>query len=325
VAIRMLKLLAAACGVMPAVAVSQSTAQSYPARALRIIVPSSTGSATDYVARLVAPPLAERIGQQVVVENRAGAGTMLGGETVARAAPDGYTLLAGLSTLAINPAMYKKMAYDAQKDFAPITQMTSIANLFVVHPSLPVKSVKDLIALAKAKPDEIPYASSGTGTNPHLTVELFLAMTGTRMLHVPYKGPGPGVIDLLGGRMWAMAPSTVAVLPHVRSGRLRALGVSTLKRASVLPDIPTIAEGGVPGYESVQWLGLLAPAGTPNEIVARLHRETVAVLQTAEFRGRVAKEGVEVVTSSPAEFAAYIRDETTKWAKVVKSAGIQPE
>ena len=322
---RMRNIVLASCGASLAIAVSQAAAQGYPARAVRYIVPSSTGSASDFIARLVAPPLAERIGQQVVVENRAGAGTMLGGEMVAHAAPDGYTLLAGISTLAINPAIYKKMAYDALRDFAPITQMTSIANLFVVHPSLPVKSVKDLIALAKAKPGEIPYASSGTGTNPHLTMELFLVMTGTRMLHVPYKGPGPGVIDLLGGRIWVSAPSTVAAIPHVRSGRLRALGVSTLKRVASLPDIPTVAESGVPGYESVQWSGLLAPAGTPNDIIARLHKEVVAVVQAAEFRERVAKEGVEVVTSSPAGFAAYIRDETVKWAKVVKSAGIQPE
>ena len=323
-----------ACGIIvPALAAAtligmsqQAQGQgSYPTRALRIVVPTSAGSGTDFVARLIAQPLTERLGQQVVVDNRAGASTMLGAEMVAKAPPDGYTLLAGISTLAINPAVFRTMAYDALRDFAPITQMTSIANLLAIHPSLPAKSVKELVALAKSKPGEIAFASSGTGTNPHLTMELFLVMTGTRMLHVPYKGPGPGVIDLLAGRVGAMASSTVSLIPHVRSGRLRGLGVTTTKRVVGMLDIPTIAEAGVPGYESVQWFGLLAPAGTPKEIIARLNKEVVTILHTPENKERLAKEGVEALTNTPEEFAAYLRAETTKWAGVVKAAGIVPE
>lgn len=297
----------------------------YPNRPLRIIVPSAVGGAADTVARVIAQPLAERLGQPVVVENRAGAGTVIGAEAVAKSAPDGHTLLIGLPALAINPSIYKKLPYDALRDFTPITQAVSQPNLLVVHPSLPAKSVKELIALAKARPGELVFASSGVGASSHLTIELFLLMTGTRMLHVPYKGPTPGVIDLMAGRVSVMAPSTIATLPHVRSGRLRALGVTTATRAVGLPDIPTVAEAGVPGYESVSWFGLVAPAGTPKEVIARLHQETVAILRTPDIKERLARDGTEVVAGSPEEFDAYIRAEIVKWAKVVKNAGIQPE
>jgi len=288
-------------------------------------VPSSAGSGADFSGRLIAQPLSERLGQQVVIENRAGAATMIGTELVAKAPPDGYTLLLGVGTLATTPSMYKKVPYDAQRDLAPITQLASVANVLVVHPSLPAKSVKELVALAKARPSEIAFASSGTGTNPHLSMELFLYMTGTKMLHVPYKGPTPGMIDLLAGRVSAMATSITASLPHVRAGRLRMLGVTTAGRVAAMPDVPTIAEAGVPGYEAVQWWGLLAPAGTPGEIVVRLHKDAVSVLTTPDIRDRFAREGMTVVAGTPQEFAAYIRTETLKWAKIVKSAGIQPE
>jgi tripartite-type tricarboxylate transporter receptor subunit TctC len=297
----------------------------YPVRPLRIIAPSAPAGAADTVARLIAQPLAERLGQPVTVEPRPGAGTVMGTEVAARAAPDGYTLLIGLPALAINPSIYKTLSYDALRDFSPITQAVSQPNLLVVHPSLPARSVRELIALAKARPGELVYASSGVGASSHLTIELFLLMTGTRMLHVSYKGPGPGVIDLMAGRVSVMAPSTIATLPHVRSGRLRALGVTTAQRVSGLPDIPTIAEAGVPGYESVSWYGLLAPAGTPKDIIARLYKETVAILRTPEVKERFAKDGTEVVASSPRAFDAYIRAEMVKWAKVVKSAGIKAE
>jgi len=300
-------------------------AQSYPNRALRLVVPSSTGSGADFSARLIAPALADRLGQQVVVENRAGAATMIGTELVAKSPPDGYTLLLGVGTLATIPAMYKKVPYDAVRDFAPITQLVSVANVLVVHPSLPARSVKELVALGKARPGEIAFASSGTGTLPHLSMELFLVMTGTKMLHVPYKGPGPGLFDLLSGRVSAMTTSTTAAIPHIRSGRVRALGVTTVRRVAVLPEVPTIAEAGVPGYEAVQWWGLIAPAGTPAEIIARLHKEAVLAIGRAEIRERFEGEAMQIVAGSPQEFGALIRAEIEKWAKIVKSAGIKPE
>jgi len=300
-------------------------AQGYPTRALRIVVPSSAGSGADLSARLISQPLSERLGQQVVVENRAGAATLIGTEMVAKSPPDGYTLLLGVGTLATAPAVYRKIPYDAQRDLAAITQLASVANALVVHPSLPAKTVKELVALAKARPGEIAFASSGTGTLPQLSMELFLVMTGTKMLHVPYKGPGPGLLDLLAGRVSAMTTSITAAFPHVRSGRMRMLGVTTARRVPVVPDVPTIAEAGVPGYEAVQWWGLLVPAGTPADIIARLHKEAVAVMTTQSIRERFEREGMAVVAGTPQEFAAYIRSETEKWAKIVKSAGIQPE
>ena len=297
----------------------------YPARALRIVVPSSAGSGADFTARLIAQPLAERLGQQVVVENRAGASTMIGTEHVAKSAPDGYTVLLGVGTMATVPAMYRKVPYDAQRDLAPITQLASVPNVLVVHPSLPARSVKEFVALARARPGEIAFASSGTGTLPHLSMELLLVMTGTKMLHVPYKGPGPGLLDLVAGRVSAMTTSTAAAIPHVRSGRLRLLGVTAARRIPAAPEAPTIAEAGVPGYESANWWGLLVPAGTPVDIIARLNKEAHAVMAMPLVRERCEREGMTVVTGTPQEFSTHIRTEIEKWAKIVKSAGIQPE
>src|SRR5690348_4789139 len=223
--------------------------QPYPAKPVRLVVPSAPGGGTDITARVMAPKLSELLGQQVVVENRAGAGTMIGGEVVARSTPDGYTLLMGISTLAINPAMYKKVLYDALKDFAPITQTVSLPNILVVHPSLPAKTVRELVTFAKARPGQIQFASAGVGTNPHLAAELFLSMTGTKMLHVPYKGSGAGIIDVIAGHVPVMTPSILTGLPYAKTGRLRALGVTSANLACGTPDIPTIAEAGVPGYE----------------------------------------------------------------------------
>jgi tripartite-type tricarboxylate transporter receptor subunit TctC len=306
----------------------QSPAQAqtgYPSRPVRIVAPSAAGSAADTLARIIAPLLAERLGQPFVVDTRPGASTILGTEAVAKSPPDGHTLLIGLPALAINPSVFPKMPYDALRDFAPITLAINQPNLFVVHPSLPARSVKELIGLARARPGELAYASSGLGTSSQLGVELFMLMTGTRMLHVPYKGPAPGLIDLIAGRVALMGPSAIAALPHVRSGRLRALGVSTAFRVSSLPDIPTVAEGGVPGYEAVSWFGLIAPAGTPKEVIARLHKETVAILGAPEVQERFVRDGAEVVAGTPEAFDAYIRAEVVKWAKVVKTAGIKPE
>jgi tripartite-type tricarboxylate transporter receptor subunit TctC len=316
----MILLGAAACSAGAAQA-----QQNYPARPVRLVVPSSPGGGTDITARIIAPKLGEYLGQQVVVENRSGAGTMIGGEVVARAAPDGYTLLMGISTLAINPAMYKKVPYDALKDFAPISQVVALPNVLVTHPSLPVKSVRELIAFAKARPGQINFASAGVGTNPHLSMELFLSMAGLKMIHVPYKGSGQGVIDLLAGHVTVMTPSILTALGFVKNKRLRALGVTSAKRAGGAPEIATLAEAGVPGYEAVQWFGVLAPAGTPRPIITRLHNEVVRTLQSAEIKQRLVSDGADPVGNAPDEFAAFLRSETAKWAKVVKDIGIQPE
>lgn len=320
------RLLCSALLVVAAVLPDAQAQDSYPSRVIRIIVPTAPGGPSDISARMIAQELSKRWGRQVVVETRPGAGTIIGSEIVAKAPPDGYTLLASPSTLAINPASYKKMPYDALHDFAPITQTLFVPNLIVIHPSLPAKSVKETISLAKARPGEILYGSSGHGTNPHLTIELFASMANIRLLHVPYKGTLPGLVDLLAGRVAILATSSMSlVVPHVRTGRLRALGVTAAARTQALPDVPTIAEGGLPGYEAVQWLGLLAPAGTPREIIARLHKEATAILRMPETRQRLASDSAEVVASSPEEFAAFLKAETVKWAKVAKTAGIQPE
>jgi tripartite-type tricarboxylate transporter receptor subunit TctC len=297
----------------------------WPTRPIRIIVPTSPPGGADVVARSIAQPLSERLGQQVVVENRAGASTMIGGEAAARAAPDGYTLVMGISTLAINPATFKKIPYDAIRDFAPITQAAVQALLLSVHPSFPAKSVKELIAIAKARPGDVVYSSPGFGTNPQMGMELFLYMSGTRMLHVPYRGGGESIIAVASGHVALSVSSMLGTMPQVRAGRLRALGVTSSKRVPSAPDVPTIAEAGVPGYESLQWYGLLAPAATPREIIARVHREAVAVLRTPEVSSRLVNDGAEVVAGTPEEFGAFIKAETLKWARVVKAAGIQPE
>lgn len=297
----------------------------YPTRAVRLIVPSSPGGGTDISARILAPPLTQFLGQQVVVENRPGAGTMIGGEAVARAAPDGYTLLMGISTLAINPAMYKKVSYDALKDLAPISQAVALSNVLVIHPSLPSRNLKEFIAFARARPGQINFASAGVGTSPHLSMELFLVLANLKMLHVPYKGSGPGVTDLIAGHVPVMMPNMLSAQPHIKSGRIRALGVTGTKRAPGADDIPTIAEAGLPGYEAVQWYGVLAPAATPRDIITKLHAGVVRALQNPDVRQRLLNDGAEPVGSSPEEFAAYLRSETTKWAKVIQAAGIKPE
>ncbi|MCW5576548.1 MAG: tripartite tricarboxylate transporter substrate binding protein [Burkholderiales bacterium] len=311
--------------LLAAIALPVQAQGGYPTRAVRLVVPSSPGGGTDISARIIAPQLSQFLGQQVVIENRAGAGTMIGGEVVARAAPDGYTLLMGISTLAINPSMYKKVPYDALKDFAPVSLAVTLSNVLVVHPSLPARNVKEFVALVKPRPGQINFASAGVGTSPHLSMELFLVMTGLKMLHVPYKGSGPGVTDLIAGHVPAMMPNMLSAQPHIKSGRLRALGVTGAKRAPGAEDIPTIAEAGVPGYEAVQWYGVLAPAGTPRDIVTKLHAGTARALQNPEVRQRLLGDGAEPVGGTPEEFAVYLRSETAKWAKVIRAAGIKPE
>ena len=300
-------------------------AQPYPAKPVRIVVPSSAGGGTDIVARIIAPDLGKRLGQQVVIDNRPGAGTMIGIEIVAKSPADGYTLLMGLSTLAINSALYKKVPYDPVRDFAPITQVVSSASIIVVHPSVPVKTVKELIAFARARPDQLNYASAGTGTYPHMTMELFLSMAKLRMVHIPYKGTGPAMIDMLAGHTAVMAATILTGMPQIRAGRLRPLGITSTARSSVAPEIPTIAEAGLPGFESVQWYGLLAPAKTPNDIVTRLHAEMVQILRQADIKERFAGDGADPVGDSPAQFARFIQSELPKWAKVAREAGIKQE
>ena len=297
----------------------------YPTRTIRIIVPTSPPGGADIVARSVAPGLAERLGQQVIVDNRAGASTMIGHELAAKAPPDGYTLVMGISTLAINPATFKHVPYDALRDFAPITQAAIQTLVLAAHPSFPARSVKELIAMAKARPGQVSYSSPGFGTNPEMGMELFLFLTGTRMLHVPYRGGGDSIVALISGHVSVTVASMLGTMPHVRSGKLRALGVTSSKRVANAPDLPTIAEAGVPGYESLQWYGLLAPAATPKDIIARLNREAVAVLRAPELAARLAADGTEIIAGTPEEFGAFMRAETEKWAKVVKAAGIKPE
>ena len=306
-------------------AASGAQTASYPTKPVRFIVPSAVGGGTDIIARAIALKLGESLGQQYLVDNRPGAGQMIGIELAAKSPADGYTILMAASTLAINPIMYKKVPYDPVRDFAPITQAATLPNVLVVHPSLPVKSVAELIAYAKAHPGQLNFASAGIGTSPQMSIELLKSMAGIDMVHIPYKGTSPGVVDLLAGQVLVMAPNLLTALPHIKSGKLRALAVTSVRRSVALPDVPTVAEAGLPGYDSTQWYGVLAPAGTQREIVARLHDEIARALRDAEVGKRLAADGAEPVGSSPEEFAAFIKSESEKWAQVAKAAGIQPE
>ena len=305
-----------------------SAQSTFPSRVVRIVVPSTSGGGADALARLLAHHLTERWGRQVIVENRTGASNMLGGEFVAKSAPDGHTLLAGISTLAINPSTHKKVLFDAQRDLAPISHLVSIPNILLVHPSLPAKSAMELAAVARAKPGLLLYGSGGHGTNNHLVVELFGAMTGTKLTHVPYKNSGPALVDTIGGQLMVFATNMILGLPHARGGRLRAIGVTSIARAIGTPgaaDIPTLHESGLKDFEAVQWYGLLAPANTPRDISDKIYRDTVAVLKMPEVRERMTSDGAIVIASTGEQFAAFIKAETVKWAKVVKAAGITPE
>jgi tripartite-type tricarboxylate transporter receptor subunit TctC len=311
--------------VLLAFCTAGALAQSYPTRAIKLVVPSSPGGGTDIVARILGQKLSEQLGQQFVVENRAGAGTVIGNDAVAKSAPDGYTLLMGLSTLAINPSMYAKLPYDALRDFAPISQSVSACNILILHPSVPAKTVVELIALARAKPGSLTFGSAGMGTNPHLSGELFKSLARIDMVHVPFKGSGQSIISQVAGEIAANFPSVPTAMPYVKAGRLRGIGVTTLRRVEVLPDVPSIAEAGLPGYEATQWFGLLAPAGTPRPIIDRLYQESSRALRSADMKERMTAEGLEVVGGTPEEFASYIRSETEKWTRVIKAAGIKPQ
>jgi tripartite-type tricarboxylate transporter receptor subunit TctC len=318
--------LAAFAAVTLGLLASAAQAQSdYPSRQVRILVPSSPGGGTDTMARLLALHLSEKLGQQFIIENRPGGGSATGTEAAARAAPDGYTLVMVASTMTSLHVTRKTMRFDAAKDFAPITLAVSIPNVLVVHPSLPAKSFAELVALAKKEPGKLSFASPGLGSTTHMGMELLKTSAGIVMLHVPYNGVAPGLTDVLAGRVPVMLVNAVSVKQHLDSGALRALAVSTLKRASLMPDVPTIAELGVPGYNVFQWFGLLAPAGTPKEIVTRLHQEAAAGLKTPKVMSWMATEGADLVASTPEEFHKTVVEDVAKWSAVARAAGIQPQ
>jgi len=307
-------------------AAAEAQAQSdYPARPVRILVNSSPGGGTDILARVIAQHLSKNIGQQFFIENRGGAAGQIGIETVARAEADGYTLLLTPSLLTVHPAVYKQVRYDAVKDFAPITQIAGISNVLVVHPSVPAKDLKGFIALAKSKPGEINYASAGTASSPHMSMELLKHMAGIDLQHIPFKGTGPAMTEMLAGRTSAVFSNLLTAKPLIDSGQLRPIAVSGPKRVVILPNTPTVAEAGVPGYSSLQWYGLLAPAGTPKPIIDKLHAEVAKVLASADVKERLAVDGAEAIGNTPAEFAALIKSELEKWANIARAAKIQAE
>ena len=318
------KWAAAATLLMAGAATQYAMAQDYPNRAIRLVVPSSPGGGTDITARILAQKLSELVRQQVVVDNRPGAGSMIGNEIVARSTPDGYTLLMGISTLSIIPSIFKRPSYDVFTELQPISQAVSLPNVLVVHPAVPAKSVKQLIDLARARPGGLVCGSAGPGSNPHLSAELFKSMAKVNWVHVPFKGSGPGMVSLLSGEIDLMFPSLTSAIVHIRSGKMRPLGVTTDYRAKVLPDVPTMSQAGLKGYQSDQWFGVLAPAGTPKPVVDYLHKEIARALRSADITDRLANEGSAVVASSPAEFAGYIKSQAQKWAAVVREAGIKP-
>ena len=300
-----------------------ATAQSYPARPIRLIVPFPPGGGTDTMARVIGPKLGEALGQQVVPENRGGAGANIGAEIAAKSPPDGYTLMLATITNAIGASLYSKLNYDLVRDFATITQLATTPHILVVHPSVPVKSVKEFVTLAKAKPGELAYSSSGSGSAAHLAGELFNSLTGVKTTHVPYKGGGPSMIALVGGEVSLAFATMPSAIGYVRSGRLRGIAVTTERRSPSTPELPTIAETGVAGYEAGSWYGLSAPAGTSKEIIARLHAETIKVTGVPDVKERLFNAGFEIVTSTPEQFAAFTRNEIQKWGKIVKAAGLR--
>jgi tripartite-type tricarboxylate transporter receptor subunit TctC len=299
--------------------------QTYPSRPIRLIVPFPPGGSNDIVARMVATQLGERLGQQVVVDNRGGAGGVLGSDLAAKSPPDGYTLLLISVAYAFGPALYKNLPYDPERAFAPVGILGSGAAALTVHPSLPVNTVQELIALAKAKPGTLNYASAGVGSLQHLACALFMIQAGIDVMHVPYKGGGPAMADVIAGQAQIVMPSLIQVVPHIKSGRLRVLGTSGTRRSAVLPDVPTISESGVPGYEAHNWWGILAPAGTPALVVEKLHKDLTSVLSSRETEKRFETEGAEVVRMTPAEFGRFISAELVKWSRVAREVGIKAE
>jgi len=304
---------------------SGAAAQDYPSRPIRVVVPFSPGGAVDGPMRVVAQELGKRLGQAVTVENKPGAGATIGSELVAKAPADGYTLLLASQTNAISASLYRALAYDPIEDFAPIALIGREPGVLVVYPALPVTSVAEFVAYAKARPGKVDYASSGNGSGQHLFMALFASMTDLKLNHVPYRGSGQATTDLLGGTVAASIPGTAGMVGHIKAGKLRPLAVTGTKRSPQLPDVPTMAEAGVPGYEAYVWLGLMAPKATPQSIITRLNREVVAALATPEVRAYMATAGIEIVGSTPAEFGVFFRAERDQWAKVVRETGARIE
>ncbi len=295
--------------------------QTYPVKPIRLIVPFVPGGSTDIVARLVAPRLGESLGQQVIVDNRGGAGGTIGTEMAARTPPDGYTIVLTSANTVMNVSLYQGKSIDPVKELSAISLLGTAPNIVAVHPSLPVRSIKQLISLAKARPSQINYASGGSGSTAHMATELFKTMAQVDLLHVPYKGTGPSMIAVLSGESSVVIPPASAVLPHTKSGKLIALAICSTQRFDAVPELPTVAESGVSGYEASQWYGISAPANTPQDIVNRLNRELAKIVQTPDLKSRLARDATMVIGSTPQEFSTYLRDEIAKWAKVVKFAG----
>jgi tripartite-type tricarboxylate transporter receptor subunit TctC len=305
---------------------SNALAQAYPVKPIRLIVPFAPGGGSDLVGRLLAQKLGSQLGQQVVVDNRAGAGGRIGTELVAKSAPDGYTLLLATSSVMVTaPALYAKLPFEMPRDFSPVSLVAYTTYALVAHPAVPARSVKELIALAKSRPGQLTYASSGTGGPAHLSGELFSSLAGVKMIHVPYKGSSPGTLSVMAGETDLMFSNVLPALPAIRSGRLRAIGITSLKRSVLLPEVATVAESGLPGFEVEQLYGVLAPAGTPREIVRRLNEEIAKVMQAADTRSRLLADGSEVSVSTPEDFERMIAVEIGKWTKVIKQAGIKEE
>ncbi len=301
---------------------TSALAQAYPTKPVTIIVPFAAGGTTDILARIIGQALTAELGQSVVVDNRAGAGGNIGGQAAAKATPDGHTLFMGtVGTHAINASLYKKMPFDPVKDFAPLTRVANVPNLLVANPAQPYKSVKDLIAYAKANPGKVNFGSSGNGSSIHLSGELFKSLAKVDMQHVPYKGSAPAVTDLLGNQIGIMFDNMPSAIQHVRSGKLVPLAVTTAKRSPELPNVPTIAEAGVPGYEATSWFGMFAPAGTPAPVLAKLNAAIVKVLAQPDVKKKINEQGAEVYSETPEQFAAFIQAESVKWGKVVKESG----
>ncbi len=302
------------------------TAQNYPTKTIRFIAPFPPGGSTDFLARIVALKIGESMGQQVVVENRGGAGGTIGVEAAAHAPPDGYTIVMGhIGTFGVNPTLYPKLPYDAVKSFAPVTLLAMVPNAMVVHPSLPARTVRDFLALARARPKQLLYGSGGNGSAAHLAAAYFELLAKVQLTHVPYKGTGPALIDLVAGQTSMMITGMPAVMPHVRSERLRLMAVGTARRLTLFPQLPTIAESGVPGYDATQWYGVLAPAGTPRDIVMKLNAEMKKALALPDVREKLAADGTVPVGNTPEEFGAHIKAEIARWAPVVKASGATPE
>ena len=317
--------IVAAIGLFFWISMAWSQAQPYPNRPIRVIVPFPPGGGLDPVARSISQKLQESWGQPVVVDNKPGAGTIIGTEIAANAAPDGYTVILVATSLAVNPAMYSKMPYDAVRDFAPISLVSRFPQMLVVNPQLPVSSVKELIAYLKARPGQVNFSSIGNGTTQHLSGELFMSMAGVKMLHVPYKGSGPSMMSVISGETLVTFDSVFLLTPQVKAGKLRALAAAGMQRSAFDPNLPTLSESGVPGYDVNGWVGFLAPARTPREVVQKWYGEVSRVLQATEMRERQISQGIEPVGSTPEYFAEFIKTEIAKWGKVIKEAGIKLE